>query len=249
MLAVILAAGRGKRMGALTVNTPKPLLPLQGRPILEHILGGLARAGVARGVIVTGYLGDAIEAHLGPRSHGIELTYRRQATPSGTATALLSARDAIGDEPFLLSWGDIIVEPSNYSELRSTFERRSCDALLCVNEVDDPWRGAAVYLGADDRVTRLVEKPPRATSTTRWNNAGVFALSRITLDYAAALAPSARGEYELPQALAAMIADGRSVFAHRLSGFWSDLGTPEDLEAAQSAYPGPVDPTTTTADP
>jgi len=239
MLAVILAAGRGSRMGSLTATTPKPLLPLQGRPILEHILAGIRAAGIDRVVIVTGYLATAIEDHFGAGEHyGLQIEYRRQTTPTGTAKAVLLAADAIGDEPFLLSWGDILIEPHEYAALRAAFEKRRCEALLAVNRVDDPWRGAAVYIDAHDNVTRIVEKPPRGTSTTPWNNAGVFVLAASVLGYARDLAPSERDEYELPQALAAMVVDGRKVCAAPLHGYWSDLGTPEDLHEAQSAFPG-----------
>lgn len=238
MLAVLLAAGRGSRMGALTADTPKPLLPLRGRPILDHILQGLAEAGVKEAVIITGYRAERIERHYGNKADGITLSYRRQETPSGTATAVLLAATDVGSQPFLLSWGDILVEPGTYGALRADFEARRPDALLGVNEVDDPWRGAAVYMDDDLRITRLVEKPPRGTSTTRWNNSGVFVLHPIVLDYARRLTASVRGEYELPQALAAMIESGCSVAAHPIRGFWSDLGTPEDLAAAERTYPG-----------
>lgn len=238
MLAVVLAAGRGSRMGTLTAETPKPLLPLRGRPILDHILEGLAEAGVHQAVIITGYRAERIEAYYGTKAAGIALSYRRQETPTGTATAVLLAADDIGSQPFFLSWGDILVEPGTYRALRTDFETRRPDALLGINEVDDPWRGAAVYMDDDFRITRLVEKPAPGTSTTRWNNSGVFVLHPVVLDYARRLSASERGEYELPQAFAAMIESGCSVFAHPIRGFWSDLGTPEDLAAAERSYAG-----------
>lgn len=240
MNAVILAAGRGTRMGTLTDHTPKPLLPVRGRPILEHILAGLSRAGIDRAMIITGYLGDQIEARLGERACGIGLEYRRQDDPTGTASALLLARDWIDADSFFLSWGDILVDPGAYAALRRDFERRRCDGLLAVNEVDDPWRGAAVYVDREMHISRLVEKPPRGTSATRWNNAGISVLTPLVLEFAARLQPSERGEYELPQALAAMIDDGRRLCAHPLRGFWSDLGTPADLERAEATYPAPL---------
>jgi len=237
MRAVILAAGRGTRMGALTASTPKPLLRLRGRPIIEHILLGLRDAGVRDAVIVTGYLGEQLEAALGDgRRLHMRFTYRRQTHPDGTARALLLARDALQDEPFLLSWGDIVVAPRTYADLVATFAAHPCDALLTVNPVDDPWRGAAVYVDDALRVTRLVEKPPRGASHTRWNNAGLFVFSPHILDYAAQLRPSLRGEYELPQALSAMVDDGGLVRALPVRGFWSDLGTPEDLAAAERIF-------------
>jgi dTDP-glucose pyrophosphorylase len=237
MRAVILAAGRGTRMGTLTASTPKPLLRLRGRPIIDHILLGLRDAGVCEAVVVTGYLGTQIEACLGDGARlDMHLTYRRQTHPTGTAQALLLARDALVEQPFLLSWGDIVVAPRTYADVAAAFAAHPCDALLTVNPVDDPWRGAAVYVDDTLRVTRLVEKPPRGSSQTRWNNAGLFAFTPLVLAYAERLPPSARGEYELPQALSAMVDDGCLVRALPVEGFWSDLGTPEDLAAAERHF-------------
>ena len=236
VVAVILAAGRGTRMGALTDLTPKPLLPLKGRPIIEHILTGLRAAGVDETVIITGYRGEQIETYLGNGTRlGMRLSYRRQPILAGTAKALLLARDGARAAPFVVSWGDIVIDSANYAALTTEFARRPCDALLMVNQMDDPWRGAAVYVDDDWRVTRMIEKPPRGTSQTRWNNAGIFVFTPLIFTYAEQLQPSTRGEYELPQAIAAMLDDGRSVRARPVHGFWSDLGTPEDLAAAERA--------------
>lgn len=235
--AVLLAAGRGTRMGALTATTPKPLLRVAGRPIIAHALAGLARAGVQTAVIVVGYRGEQIEAALGDGAGlGLALRYVRQEQPEGTAQALLSAEPAIGGAPFILSWGDILVPPALYGELIAGYAARPCDALLAVNEVDDPWRGAAVYVNADWRVTRLEEKPPRGSSTTRWNNAGIMMFAPLIFDYARRLTPSPRGEYELPQAVAQMVRDGRVVRALPLRGAWSDVGTPADLADAERRF-------------
>jgi UDP-N-acetylglucosamine diphosphorylase / glucose-1-phosphate thymidylyltransferase / UDP-N-acetylgalactosamine diphosphorylase / glucosamine-1-phosphate N-acetyltransferase / galactosamine-1-phosphate N-acetyltransferase len=228
-------------MGGLTATTPKPLLALRGRPIIEHILLGLQSAGVREAVIVTGYRGEQITAHLGDGSRlGLHLAYRRQSLAAGadrgTARALQLARDAVDDRPFIVTWGDVVVDAANYGALLAAFRRTACDVLLTLNAVDDPWRGAAVYVDDDWRVTRLVEKPPRGTSHTPWNNAGVCVLTSRVFGYLERLPPSERGEYELPQAIAAMLADGCVVRALPLCGFWSDLGTPEDLAAAEHAY-------------
>src|SRR5262250_1838393 len=183
--AVVLAAGRGTRMGALTAATPKPLLPVAGRPIIEHILAGLAAAGVLRAVVVTGHLGGALERALGSGVRlGLEIAYCRQNRADGTARALLLTEALVGSAPFVLSWGDILVPTGFYAEFLAAFARRPCDAQLAVNEVDDPWRGAAVYVDGDWRVHRVEEKPARGASATRRNNAGILLLTPLVFDYA-----------------------------------------------------------------
>src|SRR5262245_48418772 len=94
--AVILAAGRGTRMGTLTANRPKPLLRVAGRPLIEHVLSGWAVAGIRRAVVVVGYLGEMIERELGNGSHlGLEIIYRRQERADGTARAMLLAEPLV----------------------------------------------------------------------------------------------------------------------------------------------------------
>lgn len=221
-------------MGAATASKPKSLLEVAGKPLIEPIVMGLARAGLERLIVVTGHLGDQIEDRLGSgeRFGLAEISYRRQARLDGTARAVLLVEDAVGDECFLLSWGDILVPPGFYAGFAERFEASTCAVQLAVNEVEDPWRGAAVYVDADWRVERIDEKPPRGTAKTHWNNAGILALSPVVFDYARRLAPSERGEFELPQAIAQMVADGLEVRAYPVRGFWSDVGTPADLERA-----------------
>jgi len=108
--------------------------------------------------------------------------------------------------------------------------------MLAVNRVKDPFRGAAVYVTPQMIVERLDEKPTVGTAKTEWNNAGLFATGQLIFDYLARLEPSPRGELELPGAIAQMIADGRIVRAIDMRGFWSDVGTPEDLETTRAWF-------------
>ena len=93
-----------------------------------------------------------------------------------------------------------------------------------------------MYVDAAMRVERIVEKPAPGTREDQWNNAGLFATSQMLFDYVARLEPSPRGELELRAAIAAMIDDGRVVRAVEMRGFWSDIGTPEDLEKARAWF-------------
>jgi dTDP-glucose pyrophosphorylase len=233
--AVLLAAGRGTRLGALAEDVPKPLLEVAGTPLIGHLLRGLAQAGITQVTVVTGHLADALEGRLGDGGEwGVALRYVRQDTLDGTATALGLAREWLGDEPFFFGWGDILVRPEDYAAVLQA--AAAADAVIAVNHVDDPWAGAAVYVDPDGRVTRIIEKPARGSSTTSWNNAGFGVLGPAIWPIIERLAPSPRGEYELPRAIAALAEGGALVRAVPVTGPWFDIGTPESLAAARAEW-------------
>ena len=234
--AVLLAAGRGSRLGELTASFPKALLEVGGRPILFRILDGLVAAGIRDIVVVTGHAGDLLAEATGSGERwGGRISYRHQESIDGTARAAALAREHMGERPFFIGWADIVVEPANY--LRVIEASEATGASLAVNEVDDPTAGAAVYFDGAGVVTRIVEKPPRGTSSTKWNNAGLAVLPPTIWPFSEALEPSPRGEYELPQAVAAF-AERHPIKAVPLEGPWFDVGTPESLAAARAHFGG-----------
>ena len=219
-------------MGDLTTELPKPLLSVGGRPMLIHLLETLARAGLRSAEVVVGYRGETIEAVVEEASLGLELRFHRQQHLDGTAGALLLCREACGEEPFLLTWGDVLADVADYRTLIDRYSTGDCEHVIGVNAVGDPHAGAAVYVKADGLVERIVEKPPLGASKTRWNNAGVFVLASEVFDYAARVQLSSRGERELPSAMAAMLENGRRLAAQEIAG-WRHLGTAEELDLAR----------------
>jgi NDP-sugar pyrophosphorylase family protein len=238
--AVLLAAGRGKRLGPLTVDTPKPILDIAGAPLISHIVDALAGAGLGHFIVVTGYLSEQIEKWAKTYEHenrGTKITTVSQPELNGTGGAMLAAKALLdGHNRFVFGWGDILMDRANYPRFIHHARLDEYDLMLAVNRVKDPFRGAAVYVTPQMIVERLDEKPAPGTAKTEWNNAGLFAASHLIFDYLARLEPSTRGELELPVAIAKMIDDGRIVRAIDMRGFWSDVGTPEDLEAARAWF-------------
>ncbi len=231
MKAVLLAAGRGTRMAPLTDRRPKPLVPVAGRPIIEHIAGGLAAAGVDEICLVIGYMGEQIQERLGDGGRlGTKLTYVWQEEYRGTGAALLLSEDFIGEDHFVLGWGDIIVPSSNYRRMLQLFQQQKPEAILSLNRVDDPWEGAAVYV-RNDYVDRIIEKPERGTSTTQFNNAGLFVFGPVLLERLRQTEVSERGELEVPSAIDALLQNGHRIRAFEIEGYWSDVARPSDAIA------------------
>jgi len=225
MKGVILAAGKGTRLRPWTETTPKPLLPLNGKPMMDYVLEGFRSAGVLDVIIVTGYLAEQIENHYGDGSAmGMRFSYMRQEQQLGTGHAVALVRDFTDDGLFLLSWSDVIVEQENYAKLVEFHTRGNFDASITLDQVDDPWEGAAVYMDGDI-VRDIIEKPPKGVSTTNYNNRGIFILGPIIYEELAKISSARRGEYDLPDAVRNLIARGLRVGGMPISGHSSDVGT------------------------
>jgi NDP-sugar pyrophosphorylase family protein len=216
----------------MTARMPKAMLPVRGRPMLEHVLEGLAAAGIVEVFLVVGYRREMVEAHF--RDWRLPIEFHVQQVLNGTGGAARLARGFAGCEPFLLTFGDILCEPPAYIRCMQVLqEHPRTAAVLGVRDVDDPWQGAAVY-EHNGRVTRVIEKPARGTSTTRWNSAGLYAMRPVVFPYLERLAPSPRNEYELTSIFEMMLQEGVEVRISPIEGRWRDVGRPEDLEAVNS---------------
>ena len=211
-------------MMPLTEERPKPMLLLQGKPLLAHLVERAETAGIAEIMIITGYKAEVIEGYFD--SHppaSAKLTYCRQSTQNGTGAAALLGRDFVGQEPFLLTFGDILVDSVSYQALAEILD--GVDGVIALNEVDDPYRGAAVYVD-EERVIKIVEKPPKGTSATPWNNSGVYGFWPSVFQELERIPKSSRGEYELTDAIRQMLVAGASLHWYPINGFWRDVGRP-----------------------
>lgn len=222
MIAVVLAAGRGTRLGG---DVPKPLVPVGGVPMIDRILDGLETDGFGDVVVVTGYEAERVRAHLAGRG----IRFAEQAEPAGTADALRAARELVGDERFLLSWVDVIVPIGTYR--RVAVAAKDLAGAVAIDHLDDVSAGGMVSV-AGGMVTRIAEKPGPLAGE---NLTGVLALAPGLWPHVEAVKRSPRGEFELPDAVNGWIEAGARIAAVPVEGPVFEIGT-ESGHGAADAY-------------
>ena len=246
MKAVILAAGKGTRMRELTNELPKPMLRVQGRPILEHIVEGIVSAGVREIFIVTGFRADIIESHFGSgEKWHARIAYGRQVVQDGTGKAPEVAKDFVGSSPFLLTYGDILVKPETYQQMIHRFNENNFASVITVTRGEDVTQGGLNFFDEQFCLTRLIEKPSREQleqlrregwikpGEPVWYNAGIYIFRPSLFDYTSRLEKSARGEYELTDAVTALLAARHRIAGLEIQGRWVDVRDPEVLSALE----------------
>jgi len=217
---VVLAAGEGTRMRPLTYTRPKVMLPVANKPILEHLIIELKKAGLEEVVLVVGYRDETIRQHFGDgNSLGIDIKYVTQRKQLGTANALKSASHLLEDE-FLMLNGDAIV---NSEDIKKVISGKSM--VLAVKEVENPQDFGVVEI-KDGRVVRIVEKPEKPP--TNLINAGVYRFTKDILEFVEKTPISRRGEYEITDSIQLAINAGLEFKAVKIDE-WIDVGYPWDL--------------------
>ena len=225
--AVILAAGRGTRMRELTNELPKPMISVRGRPILDHIVSGLGNAGITQVLLIVGYREDVVRDYFGDgATHGLAVSYARQVVQDGTGRVVDLAKEFAGDDGFVLSYADILLDPRNYPVLCQPGDE---EAIISVKNNEDVSKGGAVFVDEAFNLTDLREKPAPGEPTSPWYNAGVYMFRPSIFDFTARLQKSPRGEYELTDAIRDLAHSGRRVRAFELLGDWADVRDPEVL--------------------
>ncbi len=254
--AVILAAGRGTRMRDLTEEVPKPMLKVPDKatgelkPILQHIMEGLMSAGINQFCIVTGFRADVVEDYFRDGSKfGCKIQYVRQEVQDGTGKAPELAKDFVGSDPYLLTYGDILVYPDTYKEMVARFHSApgdTFDGVITVTPGQDVTKGGLNFFGPEFCLMRVVEKPSPAEvdQYTRdgfikpgepvWYNAGIYIFKPVLFQYTSKLQKSPRGEYELTDAINGMCKGGFKLAGLKIAGRWVDVRDPETLQSLQA---------------
>src|SRR5438874_3253126 len=231
--AVILAAGRGTRMRELTADVPKPMIDVRGKPVLQHIVEGLREAGIRDCLIVVGYRADAVQDFFGDGSrYNVAVQYKTQTVQDGTGRVVELAHDFVTDRPFILAYGDILIDSTNYKRVVNLSD--DVDAMLTVTRGEDVSKGGAVFVNEQMELVDIREKSERWSDSPRrdaipFYNAGLYAFRTSIFDFTAKLKPSPRGEYELTDAIRDLAQSGKKVQALELSGEWADVRDPEIL--------------------
>ncbi len=200
---------------------------MANKPVLFYGIEAMAAAGIDEvGIIIAPETGDEIRAAAGDGSaFGLRITYIEQDEPLGLAHAVLTAEDFIGDSPFVMYLGDNLLR-DGISELVGTFRSDSPDALILLTPVPDPEHYGVAEL-QDGRVSRLVEKP--SDPATNLALVGVYMFTPAIFEAARSIAPSARGELEITDAIQSLVDGGSRVDPHIVHGWWKDTGQVQDM--------------------
>jgi len=222
--AVILAAGEGSRMRPLTCNRPKVMLPLANKPILEHLLGEVKKAGISEFIFVVGYCDEQLREYFGNgESWGVSISYCSQRKQLGTADAVKSASHLTLSDDFIVLNGDIIISHYEIEKLLVA----GGNAMMVI-PVDDT-TGLGVVEVAEGKAVQIHEKVKNPPS--KLANAGIYKFTPEIYGAIDETCPSPRGEYELTDSLQIMINGGTPVSVAGLNS-WTDLSYPWDLLSA-----------------
>lgn len=230
MKALILAAGKGSRLGSLTERCPKPMLRVGGRPLLERIIAQLRDADVTDLFINLHHLPDVVTGHFANgKQWGVKITYSYEPELLGTAGAAKKLGGCLTD-PFLVCYGDNFVE-IDLAKLIQSHHDRDGMGTIAVAAREETSASGVVEVDRNDRILRFVEKPRPDDTTSRLINAGVYVLDARALD---AIPPGTFSDFGL-DVFPALLARGATLYAFRLSGLICGIDTPDSL-ARLDAY-------------
>jgi NDP-sugar pyrophosphorylase family protein len=224
--AVVLAGGKGTRLSPFTYVLPKPLLPIDQRPILDIVLTQLAREGCERATLALGHLGYLIEVYCGDGGRwGLDIDYFRETTPLGTVGALAQLGD-LPDDPFIVMNGDVLSDIS-FRDLLDSHVNAGAELTIGAFRRTERDELGVIETDGDGRVTKYREKPEHNYLVSM----GIYALGRSVVE----LIPKGH-HMDFPDLVEAMLVTGRGVHTHVHSNYWLDLGRPDDFKQANEEF-------------
>jgi len=227
--ALILAGGKGTRMRPLTYEIPKPMIPLKGKPLVQHIIELCRKYDVRDITLSIGYLGDKVKQHFGDGSNlGVRISYVEEKEELGTAGPLNLAKNQI-DGPFLMFNGDVLCT-LDLPDFERFHEEKKGLATIALTQVEDTSSFGVVRMKGD-KILEFIEKPS-AGEESKLINAGVYILEPEIFEYI----PSGRASLER-DVFPKLAKDGK-LYGYHFEGVWLDTGTPEAYERAIKQWKG-----------
>lgn len=223
MKAVILAGGLGTRLRAVTGEHPKPLAPLLGRPVMEHIVELLRDQGFSEICAALHYRAGEIMAHFGDgRRFGVHMEYRIETANLGTAGSVKNCRDFFGDEDFLIISGDAACD-FRLDRLMELHREKQAAVTIALSRESEPLRYGLAVTDGDGRIRSFIEKPDWPRVVTDLVNTGIYVLSPQVL----ARVPEGGGDFGR-DLFPLLLKEDAPLYGQVMEGYWRDIGTPLD---------------------
>lgn len=223
--AVILAGGKGLKMRPFTYEMPKAMIPVNNRPVLEHIIESLRRYDIREIIVSVGHQGNKIKQHFGDGSRfGVKITYLNQGkSETGTAAPILQAKKFVGSQPFLVYYGDVLanIDLDDMIDFHLTNNGLATAALTSVNKPSD-W-GVVRVQGS--RVYSFLEKPDHRKDLSKVINAGIYIFEPKVFEYL-------KDAKRLERDVFPKLVEQRKLFGYLFAGQWFDVGNPEIYKQA-----------------
>ena len=227
MKAVVMAGGEGTRLRPLTSNQPKPMVPIVGKPCMEHIVELLKKHSFEDVVVTLAFMPQEIRGYFGAgESYGVSIRYSVEESPAGTAGSVKLAEDAL-DEPFLVISGDALCD-IDLGALVRFHEEKEALATIALKSVDNPLEFGIVVIDADGRIERFLEKPSWGQVFTDTINTGIYVLDPEVLRHI----PSDR-PFDFSKELFPLLLEmGRPLYGYVADGYWQDIGNLDQYRQA-----------------
>ena len=223
MKAVVLAAGKGTRLEALTTTVPKPMLPVRGRPLMGFLLDLLARNGVREVFMNLHHHPEVLKDYCGDGARwGLRITYTVESELLGTAGAVKNFGVYLGESPFFVVYGDNYLE-CNPTSLWELHEERKGLATIALFEKDEVSGSGTVQVDEDGRLLRFIEKPLPSEAFSRLVNGGLYVLSPAILPLIPDNVPCDFGYHVFP----ALLASGHLIYGQVMEGSLWPIDTPD----------------------